>query len=572
MDLRINRAGKMLRTFLEDEMCEPFVTLPPGGRAHLDRFRSFLFSFYSSKLGYYPPQSVDGRDSMFEPRIFQIMYEDFRALYEFLVDETTSSGDDVAAKAFGGVSVIQNVLAFDSRRRYMTLEHPFPLLPEVLSSPTSKRQTWLFRGDKLTPDQRLIAYAALVRATNMKLGVLDNDLVRAYRKFEELSVAPATKVDRNEKIGVADARKVRWILIYGIYQVLRHATEIPIEVSDTDVDYNLAVAIDNLPPWREEETKKVAPPTGPYTPVLSQVVFDEPIVQSPQTDESLDIRPDIDYFAMLNRTEQSPQVPQYSWSIVGGSSSSRSTKSTSHSSISSSFPRSLSFLRRSDPPSAAETESSRRSSMYHEIMVSGYGNGTHPVKKTSTAPRLPEIDTGAAMAYRPASVASVASSKSYTSSVYSDASSHISSEGTADSSLPSSSPKTSCAEPVKKAEPISPPILSPIPIRSRRREVMSMVSSSELVHRRPSTSAGDRRATVNNYAREYQDLVREERDRAEMLPEPLQIRKTMSVRLSSAPREGYAREEDDDGLIWKCSGLERVERCKSVAVRSATWV
>ncbi|CRK48060.1 hypothetical protein BN1723_016840, partial [Verticillium longisporum] len=69
-----------------------------------------------------------------------------------------------------------------------------------------------------------------------------NDLVRAYRKFEEQSVAPLTKVDRNEKISLVDVRKVRWILVYAIYQVLRNCTDVPEEVNDIDADYNLAVS------------------------------------------------------------------------------------------------------------------------------------------------------------------------------------------------------------------------------------------------------------------------------------------------------------------------------------------
>lgn len=575
MDQRLGRAGKLLQTFLEDDLGEPTVMLAPGARAHLDRFRSFLLSFYSSRMGYYPPPAVDGRPNMFERHVYQSMHEDFRALYEYLVDETSTASDRVAAD--GGLSVIQCVLAFDSRRRYLTLDHPFPLLPQARSSaPGGRRQAWLSRGDKLSPDQRLLAYAALVRASNMDPRVLDNGLVKAYRKFEEHTVAPATRVDRGEKIGLVEARKVRWLLVYSAYQVLRQCVRVAPEVSDTDVDYNLCVSVDGLPPW--EAGNEFVSPTMTQASWGSE---EEDALFSHLMD-SMGAEVEVDHQVVPRPAETLQFPPSSSWTLPSTSASSglaanARRKSSSGKSAPRPFARSMSLFNKRTEPATAPSTPSRRNSMYHEIVVHRYGNGTNavtePVPKpppvpalplsataSSTAevkpaavpvdipaavpvnipaaikpapPALPEIDTAAAAAYRVPSVRA-SSRSSYSSSVYTDeeddtspASSRVSSMGTADTSLPSGSPRSSKLAP----SPVvceGPPILSPIPLRSRRREVESMMSDSEGAADEAEAQA-EAEAESPDYAKGYEDLVREERDRAELCPAPLQIRKAASV-------------------------------------------
>jgi hypothetical protein len=544
MDVRLGKAGKTLQTFLEEDLGEPTLMLAPGARAHLDRFRSFLLSFYSSRLGYYPPPTIDSRHTMFERQIYQSMHEDFRALYEFLVDETSTASD--RAPSDGGISIIQSVLAFDSRRRYLTLDHPFPLLPEASGFSAGKRQTWLSRGDKLSPDQRLLAHAALVRATNMDPRVLENGLVRAYRKFEEHMVAPSTRVDRNEKISLTDARKVRWIMIYSVYQVLRQCVRVAPEVSDTDVDYNLCVSVDGLPPW--EANGEI------NSPASTQGAWDkdeEEAMYSPLMDFSMDIETEADH-QILVRTIVSQTVqpgqgpPSSSWTLSSGGNSGAGggRRSKSIKSASRKFSRSMSLFNKKSAPAGAEPVPvpARRNSMYQEIVVRGYGNGTNDVATKCPPPPLPEIDTAAAAAYRPPVVRSHSRS-SYSSSVYTDsagdASSRLSTTDTAESSQPSDSPRSSKSQPVSVSAGVCPPILSPIPVRSRRREVESMMSDSD------GFSSGGEEATSPDYARCYEDLVQEERDRAELCPAPLQIRKTASAAgcrrpsFSNTPPEAY---------------------------------
>lgn len=538
MDVRLGKAGKTLQTFLEDDLGEPTVMLAPGARAHLDRFRSFLMSFYSSRLGYYPPPTIDSRHTMFERQIYQSMHEDFRALYEFLVDESATAGDRVPSD--GGISVIQCVLAFDSRRRYLTLDHPFPLLPEANGFSGGKRQTWLSRGDKLSPDQRLVAHAALVRSSNMDPRVLENGLVRAYRKFEEHMVAPSTRVDRNEKISLVDARKVRWLMVYSVYQVLRQCVRVAPEVSDTDVDYNLCVSVDDLPPW-EANGDSPASTQGAWDKEAEEAMF------SPLMDFSMDIEDEPDHQILVRTVvQQSVQPghgpPSSSWTLSSSGQPSGG-RSKSIKSASRKFHRSMSLFNRRTAPAGTEplTAPARRNSMYQEIVVRGYGNGTNPMYKDLPPPPPPKIDTAIAAAYcPPTTIVRSHSRSSYSSSVYTDdagdASSRLSTTDTAESSLPSDSPRSSKSAPASAG--ICPPILSPIPVRSRRREVESMCDSDDF-------SSISEKPSSPDYARCYEDLVQEERDRVELCPAPLQIRKTASTTgrrrtsFSNTPPEAY---------------------------------
>jgi hypothetical protein len=114
--------------------------------------------------------------------------------------------------------------------------------------------------------------------------------VRAYRKFEAESIVPLNKSDKREKVSVADARKVRWILIYAVYQVLRNVTDEPPEVRDeAHVPYHLAVNTRDLPPWETKTLRRR------HTDLAEQLA-----------ERDFEIKPDIDYFALTQCPQPQP--------------------------------------------------------------------------------------------------------------------------------------------------------------------------------------------------------------------------------------------------------------------------
>lgn len=429
LDNRLSRAGAMLGDLLETELSEAHLGLSSGARAHLDRFRGYIHGFYTTKFGYFPPQPAEaGRSTVFKPDLYYTLRADFEALYEYLVDERFTTDSNSPFEAQGGLCTLQSVQSFDSRNRFSPLDHPLPLLPETPRSKESRRMSMPWQlvmvkaGDgKLRPDQRLVVHAALMKATNhSKVHLMENRLVLAYRQFEESSVLTPHKSDR--AVSQVDARKVRWLFVYAMHQVLRSCADVPTEVKFTErVDYHLGVSTKGLPPWEARDqsvtypslrsvsenvvVSKAKPPLAfaargrsiSAIPLATSFVL--PPVKTPLLNtSSTEIQPDIDYFALTHRDESpssgrgqrgDPTTP-----VAPSRSRSRSlTRAMS-------LRRSLSMFRTppsqqpkttGQEPSTPTRRPSSRNSMYHEIVVHGYGNGTNGVTNTSSSKEDPDV-------------------------------------------------------------------------------------------------------------------------------------------------------------------------------------
>ncbi|KAI2630623.1 hypothetical protein GGR54DRAFT_162235 [Hypoxylon sp. NC1633] len=379
MNLRLGQSANMLGTFLEYEMSEAHLGLYSGARAHLERFRSLLQDFYAARFGSYPPPSVDSRTTIFEVNVFQTMRTDFEALFQYLVDDKFDITQNSPFLAQGGICIWQSVQSFDMRHEFKTLFHPLPLLPKV-SQDNIKKGLWMAHQIRSNQRQRDNTYFALVKATNQRHDLLKNGLVRAYRQFEEDLVYSSTKADKLENLGPMDSRKVRWILIYGIYQALRQATDIPPEVRDAaGAPYHLCVSTADLPPWDGErpvytlaqsQTDHIVRSTSPSTTDRGSII-------SFPRQRSFEIKPDIDYLAITHRESTSKETKE------GGSRLRRAASwrgsLTRNLSMSLRPQRSAARLTKPQPDKTAQ---STHKSPYHEIVVQGYGNGTNDIKAT----------------------------------------------------------------------------------------------------------------------------------------------------------------------------------------------
>jgi hypothetical protein len=382
MEARLYRASDILKNFLDDELSDTYIGLPAGPRAHLERFRSFLMSFYTTQLGYYPPR-------IFDSNLYRMMREDFEALYELLVDNGYDSSKTMPAIAVGGICTLQLVQDFDEAHDHTSLQHPLPLLPHVAEAQSSPRRTsWLPRSGRTKPDQKLLEHTALIKATNWKREFFSNELVCAYRRFEEDTILSPNKVDKQEKLSLVDARKVRWLLIYAIYQVLRTVTEEPSEVQDDlDATYHLSISTELLPEWEQKhelgflirsQTDMVRASSLVGTPdALPEMRPEVRLEARPEVRaEKIEIKPDIDYFALTHKED--PAASKAEWTPM--TSSAPVTRSNSLSrALSLTKRRSVMFFKSAAgiPPIPSIPSSH---SMHHEIVVPGYGNGTNEVQ------------------------------------------------------------------------------------------------------------------------------------------------------------------------------------------------
>ncbi|RYP51400.1 hypothetical protein DL768_003269 [Monosporascus sp. mg162] len=382
----------MIASFLQEDLSEAHLGLCSGARAHLERFRTLLRMFYAAKLGCYAPPSIDTRGIILEEGVFQAMRGGFEALYEYLVDKNLDTSQGTPFKATGGICTLQIIYSFDSRHKFRTLSRPLPLLPEVETN-EQRGMTLLTKHFRTSRSQQTKIQMALLKAANQSESrILGHDLVKAYQQFEKDSVYSATKAEKLDNLGPVDARKVRWILIYCMYQALRRATEPLSEATNAkDVPRNLCMPAAPLPPWKgdlplgsilQNQTHQIS-----RNPSASSSGGDSVISGPPATPTDLgNVRPDIDYFAIMH-----PDNAE----IVNGSKTQNAKKIPGRRiSISRSLSRAstlLTLLGYSDATAArgkGDAASSGRL-LYHQIVVHGYGNGTNPVEVAPEAKLLP---------------------------------------------------------------------------------------------------------------------------------------------------------------------------------------
>lgn len=249
MDLHIERVTRAVGGFLEEEFGPEYLGLSKAARDHLDHFRSCLHAFYVAKLGYFPPRESHPWDK----RPWRKMYQDFQRLYHYLADTESTSDLNTSRALTGGVCVVQNVQAFDERHGYQSLPHPLPLLPQPstpqrrrsINSQTTLRNLKLGRTN-VTPEPVLTPKQALAVATNDLSPETNCLLVQEYQRFER------QKLD--SKLDLSEARKVRWLLIYSVLQMLISIMRGPKEVSDPETPtYPLCVLTNGCPSFSEED-------------------------------------------------------------------------------------------------------------------------------------------------------------------------------------------------------------------------------------------------------------------------------------------------------------------------------
>ncbi len=393
VDGRLERLSASIHLFFENELTSSSWGLHRAARDHLDRFRSFLHSYYIEQHGFWPPKRFD--DEVVQRIVCNSLYSDFKSLYHHLADEKSSHSDiDSDLNNTGGVCVLQNIRSFDSRLRNDPLPTPLPRLPcetkvEMTRKRNERRDSWNpFAIRKMEKKERNARRAqALIDSTNRDWNLMSCLLVRRFSEFEM-----STAVDELETVSLADGRKVRWLAVYAILQVLISAMQAPQKVRNTEgLSYPLCCRIPDAMPWGASK------------------------VEDPQTDAKPAIEPDATY----SHTNLEPTRPILSRRNSGVQDSPERSESDSpgrSATRSASVSRASSMIRRlsykSDP---SANDSRKRNSSFTEIYIPGYGNGLNEVEVSSspvddTVPRL----SGSASVSRESSNASSSSSWSKT--------------------------------------------------------------------------------------------------------------------------------------------------------------
>ncbi|KIW19984.1 hypothetical protein PV08_00559 [Exophiala spinifera] len=378
MDTRLQNVDKALVDFFEEEVSNSFLRLPQTAKDHLDRARVFLKGVYVERYGSWPPS--DFEEESVKQAVYTAIFGDFQNLYQHLVDPNSVTGmEETDISKTGGVCTIQNIQAFDAKHGFEPLAQPLPLIPVTLESDPGphhsksvRRKSWnpilkrkIDREARKARDKQ-----ALTNASNRDVLVMECEVVKKFSQFEQQTVD-----DDLVGLPIAEGRKVRWMLVYAILQVLHAVMQAPKQVRNSrGLTYSICCHPPKKLPWQESR-RPMLPST---TESLSQLelVPDQSYSHtnvtassSPVTEEA----PRGRSFMARRRT-----LPAH---LPGALTASLMTKSAP-SSRSSSLRRLMSRCSRAAP----EPMPAKRSA-FCQIYVEGYGNGLNEVDSNTTAAR-----------------------------------------------------------------------------------------------------------------------------------------------------------------------------------------
>ena len=252
MDTKLSRVAVSVTRFFEDELSNSSLGLHQVARDHLDRFRSFLHGYYIEQHGFWPPDKFD--EEAVQRLICNSMYSDFRSLYHHLADEASTTDMRTDLETTGGVCTMQNIQAFDARYRLEPLPQSLPLLPSTskmestIRSKSQRRNSWnpVLKRKQDREVRHAQRTQALIDSSNRDWRLMSCLLVRRYSDFEAESAT-----DDLESISLADGRKVRWIVVYGILQTLASVMQAPKQARNTDgLSYALCCSPPARFPWQ----------------------------------------------------------------------------------------------------------------------------------------------------------------------------------------------------------------------------------------------------------------------------------------------------------------------------------
>ncbi|CZR66603.1 uncharacterized protein PAC_16504 [Phialocephala subalpina] len=293
---RIQQAERRLATFDFDDM---WILREGDSRMGLEAFertRAFFVGFYTHKYGVWPTPKAD-KDSKTWLSRSQVrdMQADFNSLYDYYVDrsvwfeEQATQFTDMAPcwrmirvndrdfyPNVDGIRMFEMLRRFDSSNSYHPIPAPFPVLPqsipvtEVSSTPTTekpekseKKSGGLFKKKKKskedeTPTEKKIVDPLKENEFRLIYSPANNLLVLKDQWKGSPMVDSFEQFEQGDKVGEVDpyvVRRARWIMIYGVLQVLAQISNDTPNLAwegQDKVKYFLNPKLQGCPPWSTE--------------------------------------------------------------------------------------------------------------------------------------------------------------------------------------------------------------------------------------------------------------------------------------------------------------------------------
>lgn len=263
---RIHRAQAWLTSFDFSEMWP--VTAPTNSvaRGCFDRLRKWFCKYYENAFLHWPPSN---EGTWLSRDMVSRMRNDFYGLYDYLVDRdiifdgaeyrpgqkwaiTSRSGQNFRADTFE-LPFTDMLLTFDNRNDFPHIPHPYPITPPSVptaSKPKSSpfnlaKKSPLSSADLVAQNRRkTLSYGEASNVYVLRDQYMHTDLVTNFIRFEQS--------DNIETLDPFEARRGRWLLIYGILQVLATVSvDSPNLRYKEGAQYHLNPQMKGIVPWAE---------------------------------------------------------------------------------------------------------------------------------------------------------------------------------------------------------------------------------------------------------------------------------------------------------------------------------
>jgi hypothetical protein len=280
MQVRIHEVEQRLNNFDFSDMW-PKMSHSSAARESFELAREFFLAYYKGVEGRWPPLIPATEEQWLSRTWAQRLQTDFGALYDILVDrsvvwdgseERSGRKWNIVKKGNHGfepdtpdLPFTDILVAFDNRLAFPHIPRPYCRVPDPIpdkkpigDNGKSSKKTKA-PEDKMALKKAQLAYTNSTNIFALGTDYIKNDMVEEFIKFER----------HNYGIHVDSyaARRGRWVLIYGILQVLASVSvDSPNLRYKEGIHYHLSAQLRGTPPWaglgngNEEE----ADPTHSY--------------------------------------------------------------------------------------------------------------------------------------------------------------------------------------------------------------------------------------------------------------------------------------------------------------------
>ena len=266
MEDRLHRAQRWLFAFDFSSMW-PMSSAPQStARACFDRLRKWLCKYYENAFLHWPPTN----DATWLTRDMVLrLKSDFHSLYDYLVDRdivfdgtyyrpnskwimNSKSGQTFKSDT-NELPITDILLGFDNKNGFPHIPHPYCLAPPSTPAQNKTKAPFNFKKPSSPTDvlansrRKALSYAEASNVYTLRDQFVHTELISNFIRFEQS--------DMIESVDPFEARRGRWVLIYGILQILATiSVDSPKLRYKEGAQYHLSPTLKGIVPWAEDDS------------------------------------------------------------------------------------------------------------------------------------------------------------------------------------------------------------------------------------------------------------------------------------------------------------------------------